>query len=115
MYTQKQIEYSDFILRTIKSEGGRIEKSHLYGILHDRYDYDIDADLQVKQLMITEKMIVQDGTWLFLSRYGKLAARVGLKRVERKIDWLERIKRNADIACIGAFLVALIDIIIRLL
>lgn len=115
MYKQEQIEHSDFILQTMKQHGGRMQASEMAGVLHKKYNYAIEPELQLSQLIIADKLIIKEGSWLFLTPAGRVAAVVGAKRFEKKIRWTERLKRNADIATIGGFVGMLVEWLLRCL
>lgn len=114
MYTKEQIEHSDFILKSMAAHGGRMEKSHLAGMLSEKYNYSRAPHLQLEQLRITEGMIEQENAWIFLTKAGSKAAKRGFSRyLSRQSKW-ERLKENADIAAFGAALVAIADLLLRL-
>ena len=115
MYSKEQIGHSDFILKAMAENGGRMDKSDLAGLLDDKYGYTVEPHLQLEQLIITEGMIERQNAWLFLTKKGQKAAQRGFCKYLRKQDMWERIKENADVAAAGGFLVALLDILLRLM
>ena len=115
MYSKEQLEHSDFILKAMSENGGRMEKSDLAGLLDDKYGYAIEPHLQLEQLIITEGMIEREDAWLFLTKRGEKAAKSGFSKYLKRQDRWERLKDNADIAALGASVVAITDVLLRLL
>ena len=112
MYTREQIEYSDFILKTMKDYGGRMEKSHLAGILHDKYDYAIEPELQLLHLINEEQLLRLEGAWLFLTKKGQKVDDSSMSRYLSGIETQEKTKLLSDRLTVVKLIVEIICIII---
>ena len=115
MITKEQIEHSDFILKTMVENGGRMDKSDLAGLLDDKYGYTVEPHLQLEQLIITEKMVERQNAWLFLTKKGQKAARIGFMGYLRRQDWLDRIKENKDLVGMAAGIGTIIGVVFTIL
>ena len=115
MYTKEQIGHSDFILKTMVENGGRMDKSDLAGLLDDKYGYTVEPHLQLEQLIITEKMVERQNAWLFLTKKGQKAARIGFMLYLRRQDWLDRIKENKDLVGMAAGIGTIIGVVFTIL
>lgn len=112
MYTKEQIEHSDFILKTMKGNGGRMEKSHLAGILHDKYDYAVEPELQLQQLINEEHLVRVEGAWLFLTKKGQKAADGSMDKYLSGIETQEKTRLLSDRLTVVKLIVEIICIII---
>ena len=115
MYSKEQIEHSDFILKTMAAHGGRMEKSHLSGMLSEKYNYARAPHLQLEQLIITEGMIERENAWIFLTKSGIKASKMGFDKYLKCQDALERIRENKDIVSLATGLGTLIGAAVTLL
>ena len=115
MYSKEQLEYSDFILKAMSENGGRMEKSDLAGLLDDKYGYAIEPHLQLEQLIITEGMIERENAWIFLTKSGIKASKVGFGKYITRQDFLERIRENKDIVSFATGVGTLVGAAITLL
>ncbi len=81
MYSKEQTEYSDLILSTIYTNGGRMLEYEVCDVLDEKYGEEtVDPALQIESLIIPELMIVRDGTYLVLTDRGRSAAEKGFAR-----------------------------------
>ena len=115
MYSKEQLEHSDFILKAMSENGGRMEKSDLAGLLDDKYGYAIEPHLQLEQLIVTEGMIERQNAWLFLTKKGQEAARRGFANHLRRQDWLDRVRENKDIVSMAAGVGTIIGVVLTVL
>ncbi len=115
MYSKEQIEHSDFILKLMAAHGGRMEKSHLAGMLSEKYNYARAPHLQLEQLIITDGMIERENAWIFLTKSGIKASKVGFGKYITRQDFLERIRENKDIVSFATGVGTLVGAAITLL
>ncbi len=98
MYSKQQLEYSDLILSTIYNNGGRMMESDVYDVLDGKYGEEtVDPALQMESLIITEGLIVRDGSYLVLTEKGKKGAKDGFAKFLKKQELLDRVRENKDI------------------
>lgn len=115
MYTKEQIEHSDFILKTMDKNGGRMENSDLAGLLDDKYGYTLEPHLQLEQLIVTEGMVERKNAWLFLTKKGQDSAKRGFANHLRRQDWLDRVRENKDIVSMAAGIGTIIGVVLTVL
>lgn len=76
--TGKNGEYADFILSKMKVNQGWINMDDILEYLHEKYNYEVEPEYVLRDLIDDWKFIINDGNILRLTMEGDKAAKSGV-------------------------------------